>query len=48
MPLAFVSPRVIDAIADGDVPADLNPTALSRNLPLAWAEQERRLGLSRE
>jgi len=48
MPLAFVSPRVIDAIADGDVPADLNPTALSRNLPLDWAEQERRLGFSRE
>ncbi len=48
MPLAFVSPRVIDAIADGEVPADLTPTALSRNLPLVWAEQERRLGLSRE
>ena len=48
MPLAFLSPRVIDAIADGDVPADLTPTALSRNLPLAWAEQERRLGLGRE
>lgn len=48
MPLAFLSPRVIDAIADGVVPADLTPTALSRNLPLAWAEQERRLGLGRE
>jgi hypothetical protein len=48
MPLAFVSPRVIDAIADGDIPATLNPTALPRKLPLAWAEQERRLGLSRE
>lgn len=47
MPLAFLSPRVIDAIADGEVPADLNPTALPRNLPLDWAEQERRLGLSR-
>ncbi|WP_424360272.1 hypothetical protein [Methylocystis parvus] len=47
MPLAFLSPKVIDAIADGEVPADLTPTALSRNLPLAWGEQEQRLGLSR-
>ncbi len=34
MPLAFVSPRVIDVIADGEALADLTPTALSRNLPL--------------
>jgi hypothetical protein len=47
VPLAFVSPRIIDAIADGEVPADLTPATLSRNLPLGWAEQERRLGLSR-
>lgn len=47
MPLAFLSPKVVDAIADGEVPADLTSTALSRNLPLAWAEQERRLRLSR-
>lgn len=47
MPLAFLSPRVIDAIADGEGPADLTPTALSRNLPLLWAEQELTLRLSR-
>ena len=40
MPLAFVSPRIIDAIADGEVPADAQPNALSRNLPLVWTEQE--------
>ncbi len=47
-PLAFLSPTVIDAIADGEVPADLTPSTVSRNLPLVWAEQERRLGLSRK
>jgi site-specific DNA recombinase len=44
-PLAFLSPKVIDAIADGEAPTDLTPTALSRNLPLSWAEQERQLRL---
>ncbi len=48
MPLAFLSPRLIDAIADGDVPDDLTPTALSRTLPMSWAEQEHRLGLNRQ
>lgn len=43
MPLAYVSPRVIEAIANGEVSADLTPTALTRNLPLNWAEQERLL-----
>jgi site-specific DNA recombinase len=42
-PLAFLSPRVIEAIANDEVPADLTPTALTRNLPLNWAEQERLL-----
>ena len=40
MPLAFVSPRIIEAIADGEVPADVSPTSLSRNLPLVWTEQK--------
>ncbi len=44
-PLAFLSPKVIDAIVDGEVPADLTPTTLSQKLPLVWAEQERRLQL---
>lgn len=42
-PLAFVSPRVIEAIANGEVPANLTPTTLTRNLPLSWSEQERLL-----
>jgi site-specific DNA recombinase len=45
-PLAFVSPRVIEAIADGAAPADLTVTTLARKLPHSWAEQERMLGLA--
>jgi site-specific DNA recombinase len=44
-PLAYLSPRVIEAIAEGRAPADLTVTRLARNLPLAWAEQEEQLGL---
>jgi site-specific DNA recombinase len=43
--LAFVSPRVIAAIADGSAPTDLTVTTLAKALPYSWAEQERRLGL---
>ena len=40
-PLAFVSPRIIAAIADGTAPADLTVTGLAKALPYSWAEQER-------
>jgi hypothetical protein len=43
-PLAFVSPGVIVAIADGSAPADLTVTGLAKALPYSWAEQERRVG----
>jgi hypothetical protein len=46
-PLAFVAPRVIAAILDGSGRADLTVTDLAKALPYSWAEQERRLGLSR-
>ena len=42
-PLAFVSPRVVEAIAEGRAPADLTVTSLARNLPVSWAEQDRLL-----
>lgn len=45
-PLAFLSPRIIEAIADGDAPADTTISSLARALPHSWAEQERRLGLA--
>jgi site-specific DNA recombinase len=44
-PLAFVSPKIISAIIDGIVPADLTVTGLAKALPHSWAEQERRIGL---
>jgi len=34
--------RVPEAIADGNVPADLTVSALAKGLPLSWAEQDRR------
>ena len=43
-PLAFVSPRIVEAIANGSAPADLPVTALARALPHSWAGQETKLG----
>jgi site-specific DNA recombinase len=40
-PLAFLSPRIIAAIADGTAPANLTVTGLAKALPYSWAEQER-------
>jgi site-specific DNA recombinase len=45
-PLAFLSPRIVSALLDGTAPADLTLTQLARALPLSWAEQERRVGIS--
>jgi site-specific DNA recombinase len=45
VPLAFVSPRVISAIADGTAPVDLTVTGLARALPYSWAEQDQSVGL---
>jgi hypothetical protein len=44
-PLAYLSPRIIQAIAAGRAPADVTVTQLTRNLPLPWTEQEEQLGL---
>jgi hypothetical protein len=44
-PLAFLSPRIIAAIANGDVPAGVTVSGLVRFLTLTWAEQEQRFGL---
>jgi site-specific DNA recombinase len=45
-PLAFLSPRIIEAIANGDAPLDTTISRLARALPHAWAEQELRLGIA--
>jgi site-specific DNA recombinase len=42
--LAFTSPRIIAAIANGTAPADLTVTALAKALPYSWVEQEQRIG----
>jgi hypothetical protein len=44
-PLAFLSPRIVSAILDGNAPADLTVTKLARALPSSWAEQERQVGI---
>ncbi len=45
-PLAYLSPRIIEAIAEGRAPADLTITRLVRGLPTVWAEQEKQLGFA--
>ena len=39
-PLAFVAPRIVAAIADGNAP-DLTVTGLAKALPYSWAEQQK-------
>jgi hypothetical protein len=41
-----VSPRIVEAIANGNAPVDLTVSALARTLPHSWAEQERKLGIA--
>jgi site-specific DNA recombinase len=45
VPLAFLSPRIVAAIANGDVPAGVTVSGLVRSLPFNWAEQQRRFAL---
>jgi len=42
--LAFVSPGVVEAIANGDALADIAVATLALELPHRWAEEERMLG----
>ena len=44
-PLAFVSPRIVEAIANGSPPADLTVTTFARTFPHGGAAQERKLGI---
>ena len=41
-PLAYLSPRIIEAIAEGRAPAGLTVTSLARDLPMQWHAQEMR------
>ena len=45
--LSWISPRIVEAIADGTQPKSINRTRLlETELPVAWAEQEALLGFS--
>jgi site-specific DNA recombinase len=44
-PLAFLSPRIIAAIAEGDAPVGLTVSRLTQALPHAWTAQEQMLGM---
>jgi hypothetical protein len=44
--LAFVSPRVVAAIVEGGLPADLTVSSLAKMLPHSWAAQERAAGIA--
>lgn len=44
-PLAFLSPRIIQAIADSVAPAGLTVSWLTKSLPHAWSAQEQMFGL---
>ncbi len=43
--LAFLSPKIVQAIADGTAPAGLTVSLLTRALPLTWSAQEQTLGI---
>ena len=45
-PLAFLSPRIVESIANSEMPIDLTVSSLARNLPMTWSGQERAVGLS--
>ena len=44
--LAYLSPKIVQAIVDGVAPSGLTVSRLSMGLPHAWAEQEVMIGLS--
>ncbi len=46
--LAFLAPRIVEAIATGRQPPELTAKALTERieLPLLWNEQERAVGIS--
>jgi site-specific DNA recombinase len=47
IPLGFLAPRIIEAIAEGRQPVELTVEALTRriDLPLLWSAQEQALGI---
>jgi hypothetical protein len=48
MPLAFLSPKIIEAIVEGRQPAELTIISLARriDIPLLWSAQQQVLRLA--
>jgi hypothetical protein len=44
--LAFLSPKIIEAIENGSAPAGLTVTQLTQSIPYAWMQQEQMLGIN--
>ena len=44
--LALLAPDIVKAIVDGQEPSGLSLERLVRGMPVVWAEQRERLGLS--
>jgi hypothetical protein len=46
--LAFLSPRIVEAIVAGHHPPELTAKALTERIeiPLLWSEQERAVGIN--
>lgn len=45
--ISWLSPRIVEAVADGTQPKTVTrKVLLSSEMPLAWEEQERMLGLA--
>jgi hypothetical protein len=43
--LAFLSPKIVEAIDNGMAPAGLTVSSLTQSLPVDWTEQERMFGV---
>ncbi|GAC1554905.1 MAG: hypothetical protein NVS2B5_15100 [Beijerinckiaceae bacterium] len=46
LPLAFLAPRIVEAIIDGTAPAGLTVSRLTEALPHAWTDQENTFGFA--
>jgi hypothetical protein len=46
--LAFLAPRIVEAIASGHQPLELTAKALTERtkIPLLWGEQQRAIGIN--
>ena len=43
LPLAYLSPKIVEAVANGTISADVTVTKVGSALPIGWAKQEGQL-----